>query len=155
MACDEWKEKLGLHAGGDLAPDERAGVEEHLAQCAQCRAELEKMKKAVSLVSGFTPRVPAADEFLAGVRARRGRLLRSLVLKYSAVAAVVVVVLAVGILLVPWSGTGSPEGDIAAAPPVEVERVGYEEAVVSVTPVSDKPMTIVWIVSEEVVSESN
>ena len=155
MACEEWKEKLALHAGGDLAPEESAAVEEHLAHCADCRAELEKTKKAVSLVSGFTPRVPGADEFLAGVRTKRGRLLRSLVLKYSAVAAVVVVALAVGILLIPWSGTDTPEGDIATVAPVEVERVGYSEAVVSIKPVSDKPMTIVWIVSDEVVSESN
>ncbi len=155
MACEEWKAKLALHAGGDLAPEERAGVEEHLAQCEECRAELERLRKAVSFVSGFAPRVPAAQEFLAGVRAKRGRLLRSLVLKYSAVAAVVVVALAVGLLLVPWFGTEAPEGDVAAAAPVEVERVGYSEAVVTIKPVSDKPMTIVWIVSDEVVSESN
>jgi anti-sigma factor RsiW len=154
MACEEWKEKLALHAGGDLAPEERAGVEEHLAQCAGCRAEFQKLEAAVSFASGFAPRVPAADEFLAGVRAKRARLLRRLVLKYSAAAAVVVAALAVGVLLVLWSGTGVPEGEVAAAP-VEVERVGYSEAVVSVTPVSDKPMTIVWIVSEEVVSQSN
>lgn len=155
MACEEWKEKLALHAGGDLAHEERTAVEEHLAQCEECRAELTKQKAAVSFVSGFAPHAPSAQEFLAGVRAKRGRLLRSLVLKYSAAAAIVVAALAVGILLVPWSGTWAPEEEIAAGPPVEVERVGYSEAVVSVTPVSDKPMTIVWIVSEEVVSDSH
>ena len=36
--CDETRDRLDDFVDGELAPAERAGLEEHLARCAECRA---------------------------------------------------------------------------------------------------------------------
>jgi hypothetical protein len=40
MRCEDARPLLPLHAYGDLAASERAALEEHLAQCGDCRREL-------------------------------------------------------------------------------------------------------------------
>jgi anti-sigma factor RsiW len=36
MNCVDWEERIALYAGGDLAPEESAEVERHLAGCPEC-----------------------------------------------------------------------------------------------------------------------
>jgi anti-sigma factor RsiW len=57
------EERLALHAGSDLAWDQTGAVEEHLRNCAECRASLAQFRndRAVLLDS---LREPAADELL-------------------------------------------------------------------------------------------
>ena len=42
--CREWRESLGAYALGQLAGEERTGLEAHLEGCAACRAELEELE---------------------------------------------------------------------------------------------------------------
>ena len=73
----------------------------------------------------------------------------------AAAAAILLVVLFAGPL--SWSLKQGPEGaaGLAEAASVEVERVGYSEAVVTILPARDESMTVVWIVSEEVAAQEN
>lgn len=41
MNCEQARGKLALWVGGDLPADEQAAIDEHLATCADCRAEAE------------------------------------------------------------------------------------------------------------------
>ncbi|HEX5929371.1 MAG TPA: zf-HC2 domain-containing protein [Solirubrobacterales bacterium] len=48
--CREWRALLGAHALGDLAPEERAGLEAHLDGCAECRAEAAALGEVARLL---------------------------------------------------------------------------------------------------------
>ncbi|MBI5367760.1 MAG: zf-HC2 domain-containing protein, partial [Planctomycetes bacterium] len=50
MACSDLGHLLSKLVDGELAPAERARVEEHLAGCAPCRAELEVLHRNEQLV---------------------------------------------------------------------------------------------------------
>jgi Putative zinc-finger len=45
-----WRELLGSFALGNLTPEERAAVEEHLEGCADCRAEAEELVRVAALL---------------------------------------------------------------------------------------------------------
>ena len=51
MNCDKCGPLLSLYAGGDLSEEEQTGVHEHLVKCQTCRAELDGMKKTISLLN--------------------------------------------------------------------------------------------------------
>ncbi len=52
MACgDDMKTLLSRHVDGELAPEERARVEEHVAACAPCRELLQLFQKNESILS--------------------------------------------------------------------------------------------------------
>ncbi|WP_436761323.1 anti-sigma factor family protein [Streptosporangium sp. V21-05] len=57
MTCDEVRMSLGVYVLGALEPDERVLVEAHLAECAECRAELEELAG----VTTFLGRVSEGD----------------------------------------------------------------------------------------------
>lgn len=156
VACKSKLNDLALYAAGDLQEPAAGAIEKHLARCPDCRRELEALKKSVALSASLSPIAPPEEEFLAGVRARRARIARTRALRYSLIAcaaAVVLTVLLAGeFLWGPGNGRGH-EAPLAHARPVEVERVGYSEAVVRILPTRSKSMTIVWIVSDEVVTE--
>jgi anti-sigma factor RsiW len=151
--CEDRLKDLALHAGGDLEEPAASELEKHLAGCVGCRGELEEMKKSMLVAAAFSPEPPGRDEFLNGVKAARGRIARKRALSHSMWAAAAAVLLVL-VLAAPFlrRGPDSPDGGtgVAQAGPVEVERVGYSEAVVSVIPTNDESMTIVWIVSDEV-----
>jgi anti-sigma factor RsiW len=158
MACKDRLEDLSLHAGGDLEDEAAKALEQHLEQCVECRRELEALKAVVRLAAGFQPPAPPPAEFLEGVRAARGRIARKRLLRYSVAAAAAAILLVV-LLAGPFSrdsGEGPVEGaGLAKVAPVEVERVGYSEAIVTILPARDESMTVVWIVSEEVAAQEN
>ena len=50
MSCQELVELVTDYLEGALEPDERARFEEHLAECAGCRAYLAQMRSTLRLV---------------------------------------------------------------------------------------------------------
>jgi len=58
---DEWTTQLSAYLDGELSADEHAAVEEHLASCDECRADLQQLRGVVSWAAGYEGREPAND----------------------------------------------------------------------------------------------
>jgi hypothetical protein len=119
--CRDWRHLLGAYALGDLAAEERAGLEAHLEGCPECRAEAAGLESVAQLLPLADPDrfsrpapQPAADlgqriaATIAGeqrvtVRRRRWRFGLAL----SGAAAAAAAVLAIAIL--PGGGGANPE----------------------------------------------
>jgi predicted anti-sigma-YlaC factor YlaD len=76
MHCKDWEERVALHAGGDLVanPAEAAGVERHLAGCAECRVLSAGMKESLETLQGAHAEAVAPGVYTAV----RGRVLGAL-----------------------------------------------------------------------------
>ncbi len=61
MGHEKWKELVSSYADGELDKEARRQVEEHLAVCAECRAELAEMKKLEEVMSGMKLKSPPAE----------------------------------------------------------------------------------------------
>ena len=66
-ACGKIKGLLSTYLEGELAPEERPEVEEHLEQCANCRTDLELLRRTVHALHSL-PDLPAPAGILKGVR---------------------------------------------------------------------------------------
>jgi anti-sigma factor RsiW len=64
-------EAFSAYVDGELAPSDRARVDEHLAACIQCRVSLERFRRTVGKL-GVLKR-PAPGNFLEGVQAQINR----------------------------------------------------------------------------------
>ena len=71
-------EAFSAYLEGELAPEDRARVDEHLAACLQCRVSLERFRRTVGRL-GARKR-PAPGDFRAGVEAEINRRWRGRVL---------------------------------------------------------------------------
>src|SRR5689334_14486564 len=60
MSCTKTRERLEAHVDGMLAPAERAEVERHLAGCADCAAEAQKLRSLHELLAGSPAVEPSA-----------------------------------------------------------------------------------------------
>jgi hypothetical protein len=58
---DRWTDRLSEYLDGELAPAERAALEQHLASCAACAQTLAELRDVVARASSLPPRPPAAD----------------------------------------------------------------------------------------------
>ena len=58
---DRWTKQLSDYLDNELPPEERAGVETHLASCAGCAATLDELREVVACAGSLTPRPPAVD----------------------------------------------------------------------------------------------
>lgn len=67
---DEVREALGAEALGALDGGEREQVLAHVAECGACRAELDALREAASLVAHASPHRPLAPARAADVRSR-------------------------------------------------------------------------------------
>lgn len=67
--CTEWEEPLALAAGGDLAPDERAAVDRHVAHCPACAEMLAGLEHTIGILEDAHAEA-IADAHFAAVRAR-------------------------------------------------------------------------------------
>ncbi len=56
-----WTERLSEYQDGELAPDERAACEAHLAECEQCGGALRDLQLAISLARGDADVMPPND----------------------------------------------------------------------------------------------
>jgi ferric-dicitrate binding protein FerR (iron transport regulator) len=151
MACNDRLKDLALYAGGDLEKKAIAALEEHLARCESCRRELEELKSVLQLTSNFSLDIPGAGDFIEGVRDARARTSRRRALKFAAVAAVLLIAITFAIQFARDKGTDTHSSlDVAGVQQVEVESVGYDEAVVKIIPADNDSIAVVWIVSDEV-----
>lgn len=69
MTTGHVTESLSAYLDGELRAAERARIEAHLVDCADCRAHLQSLRRSVRLVRGLDP-VSAPDGFQPAVRAR-------------------------------------------------------------------------------------
>ncbi|MGD0497618.1 MAG: zf-HC2 domain-containing protein [Bryobacteraceae bacterium] len=119
MNCGDWEERIALHAGGDLPPDEAAEMERHLAGCAGCREAAASYGRDLALLhEAHADPIPEAH--YAAVRARalakleeRRLTWRRVRLGGLATAAVAVVV---GILWVRPASKPAPQVAVARLP---------------------------------------
>lgn len=93
MSCAVIRDLLPLYADGALSDESRALVEEHLAECGDCREVLSRMKEEIPAPRGEEPGVAEA---LKGLR----RALKRTKLKAIAIAVVATI-------LVGWLATAS------------------------------------------------
>lgn len=135
----EWVEaRLSEYVDNRLSPRERAIIEQHLDDCATCRASLESLRWAIALVKqvpapalprSFTLPVPAP-------RAQRVTLALGLA-QFGAVLATVLLLVVIGVdVLMQWSGGigtpmpsavsefAAPTLAIAAVPPTPTRELG-------------------------------
>ncbi len=60
LKCSFCRKNLSAFLDGELDPQERRQVELHISDCADCRREMERLRKMVRLVGGMErPEVPA------------------------------------------------------------------------------------------------
>ena len=63
MDCKQTRELLAAYLDGELSSAEKAGVERHLAECRECRLELESLREAQkairsALIAGASSQEP-------------------------------------------------------------------------------------------------
>jgi hypothetical protein len=58
---DQWTERLSEYLDGELQDEERAGLDAHLRDCAECAAVLADLKRVAIRARALTDREPAAD----------------------------------------------------------------------------------------------
>ncbi len=61
MTEDLYTDRLSDYLDGELEPREHASVEQHLAQCAACRATLGELRTVVARAGSLTDTLPAAE----------------------------------------------------------------------------------------------
>lgn len=66
------EERLSAYLDGELTPQERVAVEQHLASCQTCRWNLHTLQQTVHLVAGL-PTIPIPRAFTIPVTTRRAR----------------------------------------------------------------------------------
>src|SRR6185436_12065357 len=108
MTCHDAREQLSALIDDALGAAERGAVEEHLATCAECRRELERLRDTVALLRAVEPaRAPAGfvDRVLEAARPKPWprRLFRALLLPWPMklpIEAAAIVLVAVGVVYV-------------------------------------------------------
>jgi hypothetical protein len=108
MTCHDARERLSALMDDALGAEERGAVAEHLATCAECRRELERLRGTVALLRAVEPaRAPVGfvDRVLAAARPEPWprRLFRALLLPWPVklpIEAAAIVLVAVGVVYV-------------------------------------------------------
>ena len=62
MSCEEMRPLITGYIDGELSPDQRAKLEEHLADCEDCRREMEQMTRLTEELAKMEFREPTDDE---------------------------------------------------------------------------------------------
>ena len=58
---DQWTDRLSAYLDGELKPDERSELEQHLAACEECSATMEQLKRVTGWAKSYPGREPARD----------------------------------------------------------------------------------------------
>lgn len=147
MNCGRCRKRMGAYVDRAVLPTVRAEMDEHLATCASCRAEMEAVEKLGDVLRAGSPPGPIPEGFAARVMARadgeeeaRRRISWPWVQSWAwrettagpvraAAAAVLVVGLAIGGLM-GWDlsrarrGGGSPAGDAKEVAAYSLDYLG-------------------------------
>ena len=156
MDCERTKELLNAYLDGELPPDRRAQVAEHLRGCAACAAalaELEDLNRAIGTLPGavvpedFARRVREAAESARvlhlDVASHRVRLFGDALTR---IAAVVMAVAGLAVGMAMGQAMSSANGYTAASDAAESEVLALQTGVLSVVSegsVSDVYLTLV------------
>ena len=136
----EWTDQLSAYLDDELAPDARATVDAHLAECAECRAVFQDLRALVQAASAYAGTDPAPvvwDRIAAGIEADRSvtfpsRSARRYSLGQMVAAAAVVALVAAG-------GVWSLMRPVPTAPSLAVDAPVGETVLVSVGSPLDDP----------------
>ncbi|MGH7536455.1 MAG: anti-sigma factor family protein [Gemmatimonadales bacterium] len=138
MTKDIWTPRLSEYLDGELSPDQRAGCQAHLADCADCRTTLDELRHVVARARMLEGRPPAGDLWpaiaallgseVAPLEPRLPRKARrfSLTLPQLAAAGIALMLLSAGTAWVARSNWGSPvaSGSAPATTPVSLAASG-------------------------------
>jgi anti-sigma factor RsiW len=124
MTCDQ-TQYLDAYADGELPPDQRVRIEQHLASCGVCARELARLRKLSAIMAAYRPTLSAdaLERFHNAIGESWDVGVLRIARRISAVAAAVVLA---GSLYLTFF-----EAEQAAAVPV------WEQAAVSVQPQPD------------------
>ena len=70
MNCKEADRFLDAYLDGELEPDKRAELEQHLAGCAECKQKLDRLRQLREFFAADAPHYPAPPELKGKVLAR-------------------------------------------------------------------------------------
>ena len=124
--CREWMEEISASLDGELSPEQEAALQEHLAECEDCRAALALLRGMTAVMREDTVQPPA--QLAEGTRFlfEREKKEKGFSLKrwrFTAIAAVICLALFGVVKLGPWSmGSGS-------AAPMAVESIAAQQSV--------------------------
>jgi predicted anti-sigma-YlaC factor YlaD len=107
--CDETRDRLDDFVDGELAPAERAGLAEHLAHCAECRAEEARLRALLAEAAALPLEVAPPADLWPHIERRIRVSGAGSWLRYMAAAACVVLALA-GALTARRTGTTAAPG---------------------------------------------
>lgn len=119
---DAWTDRLSDYLDGELPPAERAALEVHLAECAECAETLSGLRRVVTRARALEDRPPAGDLWPA-IAARIGgrRVPRRFSFSVPQLAAAGIALMAVssaaGWVLHPGAPVASPS-QVPATPPL-------------------------------------
>ena len=118
MRCKETRKVLSRYLDRELSSAERASVEEHLAQCPECRAEHATQQSLWSLLARAEPIRP--PDLIAGVEARLserrgwGAFLAGLRLRSFGYAAATAALVLLFVWAGVWAGSARHGSGVAA-----------------------------------------
>jgi len=131
--CSADKTTLDAFADGSLPAAERAGVARHLADCSECRREVDQLRSLLAAARGLPRDIAPPAHLWAGIEARLGpaetaepvpqprrRFTGSFRIVLAAAAALILMVSG-GMLATWWQGRAQPAAFAA-------ERARYEQA---------------------------
>ncbi|MEJ2215410.1 MAG: zf-HC2 domain-containing protein [Gemmatimonadota bacterium] len=136
---DRWTDRLSEYLDDELAPEERAALETHLAGCVECAATLEELRAVKAQAAALEDRAPATDLWpgiAAQLRSRAelaetdddggvidlaerrpaARRRFAFTLPQLAAAAVVLMLLSGAAVWAVVNGLGGPASQVASAP---------------------------------------
>mgnify|MGYP000281860577 CR=1 FL=1 len=64
MACGRFRELMMASLDGEICEDERAELESHLAECAECRREFKELSKLADLVGEIELPKPSQEDMM-------------------------------------------------------------------------------------------
>lgn len=116
-------DRLSAYADASLPESDRAGIEEHVAGCARCQAQLEWLRTLARDTAALPRSLEPTRELWSGIAPRLGprRRVVQVDLRVLAVAAVILIMLTAGAVDL-WFRRQAPFTPIAHQPPVPVEQ---------------------------------
>ena len=117
--CREWMEQISASLDGELSPEEEQALEEHLAECRDCRTAMALLQSMAKVMREDTVQPP--EKLAEGTRylfeqEKKDRGFRWKRWRFTAIAAVICLALFGVIKLAPWSaGSGGASAPMTAA----------------------------------------